>query len=65
MPPAEGGASQEAEAKGSPLASLFDDLDLPDLGSEAPAATAAAADVKVPSSIFRAYDRRGRQHAEF
>jgi phosphomannomutase/phosphoglucomutase len=59
MPAAEGGASQEAEAKGSPLASLFDDLDLPDLGSEAPAATAAAADVKVPSSIFRAYDIRG------
>ena len=59
MPAAEGGTSQEAEAKGSPLASLFDDLDLPDLGSEAPAATAAAADVKVPSSIFRAYDIRG------
>ena len=37
---------------------LFDDLDLPDLGDEAPAAPAAG-DVKVPSSIFRAYDIRG------
>ncbi len=59
--PAEGDAPQEAPAapKGSPLHNLFDDLDLPDLGGEAPAAPAAAGDVKVPSSIFRAYDIRG------
>ena len=58
--PGEGGAPQEAAAapKGSPLSNLFDDLDLPDLGDEAPAAPAAG-DVKVPSSIFRAYDIRG------
>ncbi|MDX1592942.1 MAG: phosphomannomutase/phosphoglucomutase, partial [Gammaproteobacteria bacterium] len=58
----EAGAKQRPEGqggkKGAPLSSLFDDLDLPDLGSEGQA-PAAQADVKVPGSIFRAYDIRG------
>ena len=43
------------------MSSLFDDLELPDLGAEAPATAPATdpAEVKVPSSIFRAYDIRG------
>ena len=60
--PASAGAAPAPKGKSSPLSSLFDDLDLPDLGGEAaaPAATAAAAEeVAVPGSIFRAYDIRG------
>ena len=54
-----GDTPPKQQSKGSPLSSLFDDLDLPDLGAEAPVATTEPADVKVPSSIFRAYDIRG------
>ena len=58
--PAGGEATAEAPdaAKGTPLSNLFDDLDLPDLAGEAPAA-ASTDEVKVPGSIFRAYDIRG------
>jgi phosphomannomutase/phosphoglucomutase len=47
--------------KASPLSNLFDDLDLPDIGGQAPAPAAGAepVQVQVPSSIFRAYDIRG------
>jgi len=48
--------------KGTPLANLFDDLELPDTGAPAPVAPvtpAAPGKAKVPSSIFRAYDIRG------
>ncbi len=61
-PPAGDALAAKKKEKGAPLSSLFDDLDLPDLGGEsapAPVAAPPARGVPVPGSIFRAYDIRG------